>query len=207
MQTPPPGVEGGYAMGWQLIASGQGRRRLEHTGVLSTYSAIQVLLPDSGQGFVLLFDGNSALADTAGVAAGLTALLTGDAQATEPRSTALVAAALGVITLAVLALRVRGLLRIGRWRRRRTSHPRWTAVPGLAWLGLPVALLAGMPALLGAAIDRSFSFRQLWRAMPDVMILIAVSAVSGTILAGARIVALAQAPMPMKSRTSGEMGS
>ena len=201
MQTPPSGVEGGYAMGWQLIAPGHGPRRLEHTGVLSTYSAIQVLLPDSGLGFVLLFDGNSALADTAGLAAGLTALLTGNAQATKPRSTAAVAAVLGVTTLAVLALRVRGL-RIARWRRRRTGQPRWTALPGLAWLGLPVALLAGMPALLGATIDRSFTFWQLWRAMPDVMIVIAVSALSGTILAGVRIVALAQAPM--KSRTSGD---
>lgn len=72
MQTPPPGVAGGYAMGWQVVAPD----RLEHTGVLSTYSAIQVLLPASDQGFVLLFDGNSATADTAGVAAGLAALLT-----------------------------------------------------------------------------------------------------------------------------------
>lgn len=191
MQTPPPGVEGGYAMGWQLITPEQGPRWLEHTGVLSTYSAIQVLLPESGQGFVLLFDANSALADTAGVAAGLAGLLTGDAQAAEPRSTALVAAVLGAATLAVLALRVRQLLRVPRWRRRRAGRARWTALPGLVWLVLPVALLAGMPALLGAAIDRSFTFWQLCLAMPDAMVLIGGCALSGTVLAGARIVALA----------------
>jgi CubicO group peptidase (beta-lactamase class C family) len=195
MQTPPPGVEGGYAMGWQLITPEQGPRRLEHTGVLSTYWAVQVLLPDSDQGFVLLFDANSAAVDTAGVAAGLAALLTGDAQPPGPRSTALMAAVLGAVTLAVLAMRVRRILRIPRWGRRRAGRPRWTALPGLAWLVLPVALLAGMPAILGAAIDRSFTFWQLCLAMPDVMVLIAVWAFSGTVLAAARIVALARAPV------------
>jgi len=108
MQTPPPGVAGGYAMGWQVVAPG----RLAHTGVLSTYSAIQVLLPGSGQGFVLLFNGSNALADTAGLAAGLADLLTGGTEPPGPRSTALVAAALGAAAVAVLALRVRQLARV-----------------------------------------------------------------------------------------------
>jgi CubicO group peptidase (beta-lactamase class C family) len=77
MQTAPPDVPGDYGMGWQVITPEQGPRRIEHTGVLSTFSAVQVLLPDSGYGFALLFNGNSALADTAGVASGLAALLAG----------------------------------------------------------------------------------------------------------------------------------
>lgn len=183
MQTPPPGVAGGYAMGWQVVAPD----RLEHTGVLSTYSAIQVLLPESDQAFVLLFDGNYAPADTAGVAAGLTALLTGDAQPAGPRSTALLAAVLGAATLAVLGLRVRQLVRVRSRRNRRAGRPRWTVVPGLAWLVLPVALLAGMPTLLGALIGREFTFWQLCLSMPDVMVLIAVWAGTGVVLAGQRL--------------------
>lgn len=189
MQTPPPGLQGGYAMGWQVVAPG----RLEHTGILSTYSAIQVLLPDSGQGFVLLFNGNSATADTAGVAAGLAALLTGDAQPRGPRSTALPAAVLGTASLAVLALRVRQLVRLSRWRCRRAGRPWWRVLPGLVRLVLPVALLVGMPALLGAAIGRSFTFWQLCLAMPDVVVLIAVWALSGVVVAAARTVALVRA--------------
>jgi uncharacterized membrane protein YidH (DUF202 family) len=186
MQTPPPGVAGGYAMGWLVVAPD----RLEHTGILSTYSAIQVLLPETDQGFVLLFNGNNAPADTAGVAAGLTALITGNARPAEPRSTALLAAVLAAATLAVLALRVRQLLRVPRRRRRNADRPRWTALLGLAWLVLPVALLVGMPALLGAVIGRSFTFWQLCLAMPNVVILIAVWALSGVVLAAVRIVAL-----------------
>jgi len=187
MQTPPPGVAGGYAMGWQVVAPG----RLAHTGVLSTYSAIQVLLPGSGQGFVLLFNGSNALADTAGLAAGLADLLTGGTEPPGPRSTALVAAALGAAAVAVLALRVRQLARVPRWRGRARG---WRAVAGPAWLLLPTALLAGLPTLLSALIGRSFTFWQLCLAMPDVVVLIAVWALSGVALAAARTVAITRRP-------------
>lgn len=82
---PPPGVVGGYAMGWQVVTPAHDPRRIEHTGVLSTFSAVQVLLPDSGYGFALLYNGHSQLADTAGVTAGLAALLSGDGEP-DPRA-------------------------------------------------------------------------------------------------------------------------
>jgi CubicO group peptidase (beta-lactamase class C family) len=90
MHTPPPGVAGGYAQGWQVVAPPDGPRRIEHTGVLSTYSGVQVLLPDSGYAFALLYDANATLVDTAGITTGLARLLTGR-PAGEPRSTRLVA--------------------------------------------------------------------------------------------------------------------
>jgi hypothetical protein len=67
---------------------------------------------------------------------------------------------------------------------------------------LPVALLAGMPTLLGAGIDRSFTFWQLCLAMPDAMILIGAWALSGTVLAAGRIVALARAPVERGFRST-----
>ncbi len=161
--------------------------------MLSTFSAVQVLLPDSGYGFALLFNGHSALADTMGVAAGLAALLTGQSQVSAPRSTLLVAAVLGGACVLVLVLRVCALLLIRRWRRR---GPWWTAVPGLVWLVLPVGLLAGLPALISATTGRVFTFWQLCLAMPDVVILLAVTAVTGTMLAAARVVALARMARP-----------
>jgi hypothetical protein len=112
------------------------------------------------------------------------------------------AASVRALTRGVLDLRVRQLLRIPRWRRRRVGRPRWTALPGLAWLVLPVALLAGMPTLLGAGIDRSFTFWQLCLAMPDAMILIGAWALSGTVLAAGRIVALARAPVERGFRST-----
>jgi CubicO group peptidase (beta-lactamase class C family) len=49
--TPPDGVSGGYAMGWQVVrGSDTGPAMLEHTGVLSTFSAQQALLPGRRRG-------------------------------------------------------------------------------------------------------------------------------------------------------------
>jgi CubicO group peptidase (beta-lactamase class C family) len=190
MQTPPAGVAGGYGMGWQVVSPEEGPRRIEHNGILSTFSADQVLLPDSGYGFALLYDANSALVDTAGVKAGLAELLAGDASADGPRSTSIVAAVFGAATLAVLALRVRLLVRIPCWRRSRADRPRWTAVPGLVWLVLPVGLLAAMPALMRLALGRSFTFWQLCLALPDPVILLATAGLTGTVVAAVRVVVL-----------------
>ncbi|HWM01081.1 MAG TPA: serine hydrolase domain-containing protein [Actinophytocola sp.] len=190
MQTPPSDVVGRYGMGWQVVSPQEGPRRIEHNGILSTFSADQVLLPDSGYGFALLYDANSALADTAGLKVGLAELLVGDASAGGPRSTSVVAGGLGAATLAVLALRVRLLLRIPCWRRRWAGRRRWTAVPGLVWLVLPVGLLAAMPALMRLVAGRSFTFWQLCLAMPDPVILLAVAGLTGTAVAAVRLVAL-----------------
>lgn len=185
--TPPPGVAGGYGMGWQTVEPPHGPRRIEHTGVLSTFSAVQVLLPESGQAFVLLHDANSALADTAGLTGGLAALLTGGA-ADAIRATSTTALLLGALTLGVAALRFVQAARAARWASR--DRPRWRTALGTVWLLVPVALLFALPSLLLALIGRRFTLWQLALAMPDVMILLAVGAVGGVAAAGARIIRL-----------------
>lgn len=188
MHTPPPGVAGGYGMGWQLITPAQGPRRIEHHGVLPTFSADQVVLPGSGYAFAVLYNGNSALADTAGVVSGLAALLTGG---TPPgiRSTRLVALILGALTVLTIAVRVRGLLPLRVWARHRQGRSWWVTLPGFGWLLLPAVLLVAVPALLLAGIGRSFTFWQLCLAMPDVMIFLGVGAVTGFLLAAGRVAA------------------
>jgi CubicO group peptidase (beta-lactamase class C family) len=193
MQTPPPGVAGGYAMGWQTVTPESGPRRLEHTGVLSTFWSAQVLLPDSGYGFAVLLNGNSTMADTAGLTAGLAALLAADGEESAPRSTALVSTLIGGACVLVLVLRVRSLVRIEHWRRRRAGRPWWTTLPGILWLLLPVGLLIGLVPLVGAAAGRVFTFWQLCLAMPDVVVLLVVAAITGATLAITRLVALAAA--------------
>jgi hypothetical protein len=151
---------------------------------------VQVLLPDSGHAFALLWDGNSELADTAGVTSGLAALLSGSGEAGTPRSTALVSAVLGGACVLVLGVRTRAFVRLGRWRRRRAGRPWWTAAPGIAWLLLPVALIAGLVPLISTTIDRVFTLWQLSLAMPDVVVLLAVAAITGAALAVARVAVL-----------------
>jgi CubicO group peptidase (beta-lactamase class C family) len=183
--TPPSGVAGGYGMGWQASTDEHGLLRIEHTGVLSTFSAAAVLLPESGYGFVLLYDANSAIADTAGVTAGLAELLARGQAGDGPRDTTTVAAVLAALTVAVAGVRVLQIIRVRRTR----PGSRWRRILATAWLLLPLGLLLALPALMLALIDRRFTLWQLALAMPDVLVLLAVAAAAGVALAVARLVA------------------
>jgi CubicO group peptidase (beta-lactamase class C family) len=118
MQAPPPEVhDSTYGMGW-LAGEVGGVRTLEHNGVLSTFYAEAVLLPESGYGFVLLYDAYAlALAALAfpQLKAGLVALLSDG----EPPTSGLTVPALGAV-LAVLSaigvlLALRSLVSLPRW--------------------------------------------------------------------------------------------
>ena len=193
MHTPPPGVAGGYAQGWQVLTPPDGPRRIEHNGVLSTVSADQVLLPDSGFGFALLYNGHSALADTAAVKAGLARLLTGE-PADGPRSTAVTSLVIGGLAVVVLAWRVRQWLGLPRWVRRTASRPWWAATPGIVGPLVPAVLLLALPGLLGVLIGRSFTLWQLTLAMPGVVALLAVAALTGAAVALGRLAGIATTP-------------
>ncbi|MGY1625233.1 serine hydrolase domain-containing protein [Geodermatophilus sp. SYSU D00965] len=182
--TPPGGVPGGYAMGWQVV-DGPGPARLEHTGVLSTFSAQQVLLPGTDVGFALLYDGNSALADTAAVERGLAALLTG-APAPGVRSTGLTAGVLAAVLLVTVAAVVRGVLRGPAWAARRRARPRWATALRLVPAVLPAVLLAGLPAALRAGTGRTFTAWQLVLSAPGVAVVLVVAALGGLAVATVR---------------------
>jgi CubicO group peptidase (beta-lactamase class C family) len=190
MHTPPSGIDTNYAMGWTVPGPGNGPVRLEHTGVLSTSFAEQVLLPEEGYGVAVLFDGNYALADTVGVAHRIADLLTGGRPAGSFPRTLVVAVALAVLTVATLALRGRALLRRRAWATRHLRAPWWRLAPGLLWLLLPSALLVGLPALVLRTIGRAFTHEQLALSMPDVIIWLGVGAVTGMGLAAARVITL-----------------
>jgi CubicO group peptidase (beta-lactamase class C family) len=192
--TPPEGVSGGYAMGWQVVpGSDSGPAMLEHTGVLSTFSAQQVLLPGAGAGFALMYNGNSVLADTAGVVEGMAALLT-DTPAPGIRSTRLTAGLLAAAVLATSVAVVRGLVRAPGWATRRRRRSRWGTVVRLVLGGFPAALLGSVPALMRAGIGRTFTSWQLALSAPGVAVLLTVAALGGLAVTSVRAFALARGP-------------
>jgi CubicO group peptidase (beta-lactamase class C family) len=190
MQTPPAGIDTTYAMGWTRPDPATGPPRLQHFGVLGTFSADQALLPASGYGFALLYDGSSALADITGVENAVAAALSGeDPGGTFPR-TLVVAALFGVLTIGTVVLRGRAALRLRGWAEKRCGTSGWRLAPNLVWLVLPAGVLAATPALVLAFAGRRFSWPQLLLSMPDAFAWLGVSAVTGLALAGARVAAL-----------------
>jgi CubicO group peptidase (beta-lactamase class C family) len=184
MHTPPAGSTSGYAEGWQVIRSGAGQSRIEHTGVLSSYSSIQVLLPDVGYGFALLYNTNSMQVDTAAISVGLADLLRGRSPA-GVRDTRILAAGLAAAALVVLGVRLVRIIAVVRGRSRTRGLPR--LVLGGIWLLSPLALILAAPWLLMLSIDRRFSWSQLALSLPDVAVLLLTAAVTGIALLIARI--------------------
>ena len=118
-----------YALGWDTDGPVGDPTRLEHTGNLLTYSAYMEMLPESGYGVVVLLNAVSrthARPDrhllrrpqhrrrnrphASGPAGSIFNVTTLDRL-------------LGLLTLVVVLLGVRGVLRAGRWARRRREQP------------------------------------------------------------------------------------
>lgn len=171
LHTPPSGVRSDYAMGW-ISHTVDGRRVLEHNGILSTFYAEMVLLPDTNQGFVLLYNIHSLAQDALGFPGfknGLIALLAGAEPAGGGFNVALFSAALAVVSLLTFVLGVRALRRLPRWRARAASQPRWRQVPGTLAAFLPAALVIAMPALTVSTSGRAFGYLSLYRSMLEIM--------------------------------------
>ena len=192
MQTPAPGVTGNYGMGW-VSGNVDGVRTLEHDGVLSTFYAEAVLLPDTGYGFVLLYNQygfNSTFTTFPLLKRGMIAILTGRVAERASVSPATLGNGLALLTLLAAGLSLFSLWRLPRWQVRTSGHAWWKAVPGLLWHFMPLMVLLALPHLLAIASGRYFEYRMLARAMPELIILLASCGATGSINAFCRIVCI-----------------
>ena len=192
MQTPPVGIASSYGMGW-IASDVHGTRTIEHNGILSTFYSEAVLLPESGYGFVLLYNEYALTASTLAFPVlknGMVALLTGRAPASGGLSVPVLGLILGAFSALGIGLAVRSLLRLPRWTARALGAPRWQLVPGLIWAFAPAILLLGLPQLLAQFMGRYFDHVMLARAMPEIILLLGVCGGLGVINGVARLVIL-----------------
>ena len=137
-----------YALGWNTDGPLGAPTRLEHTGNLLTYSAYMEVLPESGYGVVVLLNAGSGLMlDQIGIFYGVRSIVEGtDLSPPGPAGATFnvttIDRILGLLTLVVALLGARGILRAGRWARRRRQQP-WAYT---------AARMAPYLAVLGAAL-------------------------------------------------------
>jgi hypothetical protein len=194
LHTPPPHIDSAYAMGW-IVTTANGTRILEHNGILSTFYAEAVLVPDARQGLVLLYNVHSLAQDALGFPQfkkGLLALLTRRQPTTGSLSVGTLGLIFAAITLLSVALEIHWLLRLPHWRQQAHTRPLWHLVPGLVWAFVPAALVLTMPALVLRTSGRAFGYLTLFRSMLDVMIWLSLCGVLGVLNGSARLVWLAR---------------
>lgn len=192
MQTPPMGVVSSYAMGW-VVSNVHGTPTLEHNGVLSTFYADAVLLPESGYGFVLLYNANALTASTMAFAEmknGVVALLMGRVPVSRMVTLPWLGVCLTAFSVMIVGLAIWNLMRLAQWKLRAVNASGWKFVWSALWPLTPALLLMELPRLLALQSGRYFAHMMLARAMPEVIILLAICAALGLVAPGIKIKAI-----------------
>jgi CubicO group peptidase (beta-lactamase class C family) len=192
MHTPPVGINSTYAMGW-TESTLDGQRILEHNGILSTFSADAVLLPEEDIAIALLYNISSLPTNTFAapeIRNGLVALLTGKPPETGWMNVHLWGWITALLTLSGGVLAIRGLLRLPHWAEKARAAPLWRLLPGTAWTFVPLLALLGLPALTARFADRVFGFVNMYKSMPGILAWLGITGLLGAVNGTARIVNL-----------------
>ena len=121
----PSAPQVGYALGWATHGPTGAPTRLEHSGSLLTFTSEEALWPASGYGVVLLFNaGSPMMLDQTAIVHGVFDIIEGTAPPSSgPHLAATLDTVLAALTLAALTLGACGVVRAGRWVRRRRGAP------------------------------------------------------------------------------------
>jgi len=184
---PPPQMKSSYAMGW-FVTTENGRKILQHNGILSVFYTDVAVLPNEKYGIALLYtiSATSLIAFALPqIKTGLIQLLTDGTLPTDGFNMNLWGISFALLTAIGVAFAVRSLLYFPQWKRKLHTTPKWQIILGIAWMFFPLIVVLAMPWLVGITSDRIFNYIQLFRAMPDVMLWLSLCAgigfINGTI--------------------------
>lgn len=191
MLTVPGGIDAPYAMGWFAGASGDEGRIFTHPGDVTTFHADMALLPDEGVAFALLYNRQNLLSTFTTypeIRDGVTAILRGG----EAAAGGLSAGVIGIILLVVSVIAVVGdtrrLLISRQWVKRTQGQTVARRGLSLAVLLIPLYVLLLLPSLILALTGRGLNYTLLIAYLPDIMLLLAVTATLSVLTVAVRLI-------------------
>jgi CubicO group peptidase (beta-lactamase class C family) len=188
LHEPSPGT--GYAMGWGEETV-EGRKLLVHSGNLFTYTAVQAVDPATGFGFAVMTNSASLHDDTYDVLLGLVALTDGRQPTAPGGQRQMTESALALTAMVAFGLGILGVLRSGRWARRRAGRAWWWTALRLVGVLVPAAVLAMYPQGVSFLMNgRAVTWTQMTYFPAPLTITLAVAATAGLATATARLTRL-----------------
>ncbi|MFI6867806.1 serine hydrolase domain-containing protein [Nocardia sp. NPDC050406] len=187
-----PSAVDSYGMGWKHDAEDDSR--VFHNGSWFSYTAEQVLLPETGYGIAVMANMGMALEDDPDlIANGLIDITRGLTPRIERPSGIYADWALGVATLGVLVAAVLLVRRSHRWAAAQAGRSPWLiALRQLPYLAAVPALLL-LPDIAGFVFaGRAGGYRHVLYVFPAVLIFLAVAALAGLAMVGVRTARLRQ---------------
>lgn len=170
-----------YAMGWFSRKTDSGAVELVHTGEWFTYTAEQVLLPESDYGIVVMVPAGTQLQDEPAIITnGLIALVSGAQPEVKNPAGFRVDWVLAALTVLTIVLGVLGFVRARRWAAKQSGRAVWAVLPRQVPYVLPVVALALAPNNLTMAVrGRASTFEIMCYVMPALMIWLGIAALLG----------------------------
>ncbi|WP_367128799.1 serine hydrolase domain-containing protein [Saccharothrix sp. HUAS TT1] len=185
----PSAVSGDYGLGWFVGATPSGAPVVEHGGDLFTSTAYQALLPRSGYGIAVLANTGMQYGDAQAIGERLIDLVEGRQGPPAGTPHTVIDVVLLLLAVAFVALTARGVARGRRWAAGRPSNL-WTTARLLSLL-LPLLLAITVHRVVSYLYrGRDVAWVQVLYLYPTFMITLAVAALSGVAVLGARLVAI-----------------
>lgn len=184
---PQPGSHH-YGLGWSLSSSDIKPQRISHSGNLSSYQSQQDIVPSSGYAVAVVLNSFTTTFEHAyEISSGIIQLTERQQPAMKAPVSTIIDISLAVITLLIIGVGLRGILRSRKWSARRQQHsalrfylrimPQLIPIAGIGWLMFIVPLLQ----------DNSSTTLDVFRLWPALAILLASILTSAVCVTGMRI--------------------
>ncbi|QYR22503.1 beta-lactamase family protein [Paenibacillus sp. sptzw28] len=167
MHAAPAGMNSNYGMGWVVD-----EHKVTHNGLLWTYYAHQVLIPESGIGVVVLFNsGLNMLVDYSSFAQGITEILEGKIPEKSYFSGWNLEIIIALLTVVTVAVGIRSLLRLRKWEEKYRKRAKWLTWLNILLAFIPLVLLISLPQVMSfIAGQRVLNWERIFLIMPSVCI-------------------------------------
>ncbi|ADD45223.1 serine hydrolase domain-containing protein [Stackebrandtia nassauensis] len=188
----PSDPRGRYALGWN-VGKRDGATVLDHGGVWFTYTARQLVIPETGYGFAVMANtGMSMAADVPyDLTEGLMALSEGDQPSTTDSPQSTNDLVLGLLTLAAIGWAAWRWYRSGVWARRRVDRPLWRNVLAGSRALFPALVLLSYPWLAGlVAAGRTATWTEHLYVWFPMLVWLSIATLGGLLVTGVRAVRL-----------------
>lgn len=181
-------------MGWNIGETEDGKKLVQHSGILWTYKAEEVLLPDDGFGVVILFNsGLNTFVDYSSFTDGITKLFANNLPEESFWSSQLIEIGMIVLIVLTIILEIRNLLNITNWEKKYRKRPKWCSFFYLIIRLIPLFLLILIPQIMTfIGGGRVLNQKGIFMTMPSIIIWLGIATIMSLMIVISRMIRIFQ---------------
>lgn len=180
----PTGPSNSYGLGWEISKSEDGKKQIQHGGILWTYKAEELLLPDQGLGIVILFNsGLNAFVDYYSFVSGLSGILTNHPPEDSFLTNNLMEIGMGTLIVITVIMGIRSLLRLNKWEEKYKHRAQWQTIFYLLLKLVPLYVMIFLPQIITfIGGGRVLSLKGIFMMMPSIIIWLTIASVQSLVI-------------------------